>query len=296
MREAGVTPEQAVYVGDSLMKDVAMAKHAGVLDAWAKYGVAQQHPEYDLLRRVTHWTASAVQKEKDLKEEEVLPTLVLETGLGDLLDLCQFKAFRSEPNEREKLVVDIWSKTVDVQQHFNDLELRIRNYAVTLLVAIVGASAFAVKENLRLAVAGLDISVAATLLTAGAFAWLAFYLMDRFWYHRLLYGAVKHAVSIEKRWEKELPELRLTGSIGDESPVTVFGKKLRSSRKIDLFYAIVFGLTLIMASTVQWGTSGRSRIVAQPAPTATQAPIPTPRPTIAPAAPTTRTTTAGSVP
>ena len=32
-------------------------------------------------------------------------------------------------------VVEAWKKTVDVQQQFNDIELRIRNYAITLLVA-----------------------------------------------------------------------------------------------------------------------------------------------------------------
>jgi phosphoglycolate phosphatase-like HAD superfamily hydrolase len=50
------TPENCVYVGDSLFKDIAMALDAGVLDVWAKYGQAQHREEYELLREVTHWT------------------------------------------------------------------------------------------------------------------------------------------------------------------------------------------------------------------------------------------------
>jgi hypothetical protein len=35
---------------------------------------------------------------------------------------------------------------IGVQQHFNDTELRLRNYALTLLAAVIGASAFAYEE------------------------------------------------------------------------------------------------------------------------------------------------------
>lgn len=289
LHEVGATPGQVVYVGDSLMKDVAMAQDAGVLDAWAKYGLAQKKPEYELLRQVSDWPASSIQREMELSEKEIRPTLVLETGLSDLLGFCRFTSFRLEPSEREKLVVGIWSKTIDVQQHFNDLELRIRNYAVTLLVAILGASAFALKEDLRLGVGGWNLSLAAALLSAGAFGWLAFYLMDRFWYHRLLYGAVKHGLSIEKRWGKELPDLGLTETIGDESPVSIFGKRFRSTDRIDIFYGIVLAAFVGMAITVQCGTKAKSvvpqastPVVSGPLTSSTATPTPTavPIPTI----------------
>lgn len=60
----GFTPSEAVYVGDSLMKDVAMAQDARVADVHARYGEAQGRPEYDLLRRVTHWTDEDVALER----------------------------------------------------------------------------------------------------------------------------------------------------------------------------------------------------------------------------------------
>ena len=36
-----------------------------------------------------------------------------------------------------------------------------------------------------------------------------FYFMDKHWYHRLLIGAVKHGIAIEKKYATQLPELQL---------------------------------------------------------------------------------------
>ena len=93
IQEVGGIPEEVVYVGDSLMKDVVMAQAAAVTDVYAKYGEAQKRPEYELLRRVTHWKESAVQTEKVLTEEEVKPSFVLQKTFGEILDYCEFGGF-----------------------------------------------------------------------------------------------------------------------------------------------------------------------------------------------------------
>ena len=61
--QVGGQKESALYVGDSLMKDVTMAKRAGVTDVYAKYGIAHNRAAYELLRRVTHWPDSDVERE-----------------------------------------------------------------------------------------------------------------------------------------------------------------------------------------------------------------------------------------
>lgn len=90
--ELGGNRETTIYVGDSLMKDVAMAQAAKVIDVWARYGTAQHRQEYELLRQVTHWTAEAVQKEKDLTQTEVKPHYVLENSFDEILGLFDFVA------------------------------------------------------------------------------------------------------------------------------------------------------------------------------------------------------------
>lgn len=249
IRDIGAIPSEAIYIGDSLMKDVTMARNAGVADVWAKYGIAQNREEYELLRKVTHWTSKDVEREKALKQEDIKPSCVLESNLGEVLERFEFQPFLDKSPRRARLAVDVWKKTVDVQQHFNDLELRIRNFALTVLAAILGLAAYAVKEQLRGTVGGHVFSVAAALLFSAEFPWLAFYFMDRFWYHRLLYGAVDQGRFIEKRWSTALPELSLTDSIGKYSPVKLpFGKwKIHTPRKIDIFYCVGIVFLLLLS-------------------------------------------------
>src|SRR6266566_3484878 len=100
-------------------------------------------------------------------------------------------------DEYMTLKLEIWKKTIDVQQHFNDLELRIRNYAVTILVAVMGAVGLTAGKSLYFNMFGFTESSTTILLEAGLVAWLAFYMLDRWWYHRLLQGAVQHGEAIE---------------------------------------------------------------------------------------------------
>lgn len=141
--------------------------------------------------------------------------------------------------------LEMWKTAVTVQQHFNDLELRIRNFAVTLLVTVIGAAALALKEHYVIKLAGADFPLSAGIQCAGIIGWLAFYLMDRFWYHRLLIAAVMHAGDIESRFATTSPELGLTNAIGKGSAWRVGKLSIRSSERIDLFYAA--GLTVLVA-------------------------------------------------
>lgn len=63
-----VLPSQVVYVGDSLTRDVYMARQAGVVSAWAKYGTEYDRSLWKYLTKVTHWTESDVQSEEELRD------------------------------------------------------------------------------------------------------------------------------------------------------------------------------------------------------------------------------------
>jgi FMN phosphatase YigB (HAD superfamily) len=66
-QQEGVEPQNAVYLGDSLVRDIAMATNAGVTAVWARYGTQYDQGHWAYLVRVTHWTDEDVQREKDLK-------------------------------------------------------------------------------------------------------------------------------------------------------------------------------------------------------------------------------------
>lgn len=84
----GRTPAETVYVGDSIMKDVAMAQEVGAVDVWAKYGAVQHRAEYELLRRVTHWSTEDVEREKEIaKRPPVTPTFTLDSRFEEITPL-----------------------------------------------------------------------------------------------------------------------------------------------------------------------------------------------------------------
>jgi FMN phosphatase YigB (HAD superfamily) len=83
--EFGTPPSNALYVGDSLVRDIYMAKAAGLHSAWAKFGTLYDKALWPKLVRVTHWTDADVEREKALRDEAgtVVPDCVLER-FGDL--------------------------------------------------------------------------------------------------------------------------------------------------------------------------------------------------------------------
>ena len=92
--DVGAKPEQCLYVGDSLMKDMAMAKDASVLGAYAAYGFSQDRDVYELLKRVTHWSAADVEREKAINAgQSVTPDYVLKDSFAELLDVVDFVRF-----------------------------------------------------------------------------------------------------------------------------------------------------------------------------------------------------------
>jgi len=246
--------KNTIYVGDKLVKDISMAQTASVMAVHAKYGVADKRKEYKLLRKVTYWTDEEVDKEKNSSEEDFNLRYILRKSLRELLNMFNFSKFIPAhkggyvmDDEKIQSYIEIWKKTIDVQRHFNEIELKIRNLAVTVLVAVSGAAGFALKENMKITILGQEYQLALWLLIVGFMGFLAFYLMDRYWYHKLLYGAVEQALFIENRLKGDLPELGLTSCIKKWSSSKFFGITIRSTMKIHIFYLpflAILGLTI----------------------------------------------------
>ncbi len=175
-------------------------------------------------------------------------------------------------------LVEAWKMTVTVQQHFNDIELRIRGLAITVLAAVVAAAAVAVENGKG--------HLGAAILVLGLIAWLLFLFVDLAWYHRLLLGSVTQGIAIEKM----LPDgFGLTKAIGDASPIKLQRKgklikvpwvaqkgELHSTGKILVFYVGV-SIVLLVAAVATWflvpdttsasGSSGTAISSPTPSPT-----------------------------
>ena len=149
-----------------------------------------------------------------------------ETGL--------YSKIKPEDLDIIRLEIEVWKKTIEVQQHFNDIEMRIRNMAVTVLGGLLAATALAINAN--------RIGTAILLLIAGLVIWLAFYFMDQYWYHQLLRGSVKNAHNIENRLKDKIPGLNLSNTISCASKVEFFKKNTDSTWRLKFFYRAVASL------------------------------------------------------
>jgi phosphoglycolate phosphatase-like HAD superfamily hydrolase len=89
-RREGVRSDNAWYVGDSLIRDVSMAKVAGVHAVWARYGTSYDPELWQSLVRITHWTDDDVKREAELRKvlATVKPDFVID-AFSDLLDLMR---------------------------------------------------------------------------------------------------------------------------------------------------------------------------------------------------------------
>ena len=172
-------------------------------------------------------------------------------------------------SEDRKDIIDIWKTIVGVQRHFNDISMRIRGMFVTILLATFAAIGFLLNKELNLEVGNFYVQFATVVPLYGVFITSLFYFIDRYWYHRLLVGSVKHAITIEKKYSRELPELSLSETIGIESPyepgwfVRCLARavlvrhdkfretgKLHSIGKIEFFYKSVMAVLLLTAILV----------------------------------------------
>src|SRR5262245_38636337 len=103
-----------------------------------------------------------------------------------------------ETLELTKLRVEAWKTTIQVQQHFNDIEMKIPCLAITVLTAVLAAAAVAIKNGTRLDLGWFCLPLGSALLFVGLVTWLLFYFVDKIWYHRLLLGAVNHGKALEE--------------------------------------------------------------------------------------------------
>lgn len=255
INEIGASPEDCLYIGDSKMKDIAMAQDAGVTDVFAEYGISHFNDKkdirYDLLRDVTHWTDEDVEREKKINSNGrlVVPSFVAKQ-FSDIIPFFLSPSEGLTKEERLKIKVDIWKTVVNTQQHFNDLEMRIRNFAILILSAFIGAIGVSFKSGFVINFFDMHIAASAILNLAAAVIWMLFYFMDVYWYHPLLKGSVEQGMRLEKNINYELDGLiGLAQTITDKSPRSIwFWRNLRSTGKAKLFYKSIFFLLVISSA------------------------------------------------
>lgn len=85
--DLGVLPSETAYIGDSIARDILMAKRADVFAIWAAYGAKHDPAKYEKLVRITHWTKEDVEREKMLSKaaQSVKADFIAESAFSEIL-------------------------------------------------------------------------------------------------------------------------------------------------------------------------------------------------------------------
>ncbi len=100
----GVRADEAVYVGDSVARDIAMAQHCRVHDVLARYGARDASSLYGELLKITYMTPEEVERQ-DGAQAHLEPSWAIDS-FGELLRVVEAldcgSAHRSVSPERDK--------------------------------------------------------------------------------------------------------------------------------------------------------------------------------------------------
>lgn len=139
--------------------------------------------------------------------------------------------------DEKEIGLEVWRTTIDVQKHFNEICIKIRSIGVTVLGGFLAVAGYSIKEG--------NWSLAGSILFAAMLCWIAFYLMDRVWYHTLLQSAVIHGEQVEKDLGQSIPNIGLTTRLKADSHAIGTSAAVRLS-----YFYLVIGAVLGVGSVV----------------------------------------------
>lgn len=143
-------------------------------------------------------------------------------------------------------VKDLWDKYENIAMHFNDLLIKLRTQAlgaVAVISTFVGIFSRSEIDNV------VNWGLAAAVFFFLCIFWIAIWILDVFYYNRLLLGAVDAIIALEQtsKHKTRIREIdistKIERAVAGESPM--FGKDIRDRyRKLAFgrraFYIIVF--------------------------------------------------------
>jgi hypothetical protein len=97
---------------------------------------------------------------------------------------------------------EVWKVALETQMHFNDLLIKSRTTVITVALAVVGATTIALKEtNIFFKMCGWEFHVAAIVPLLGVFFLFGQFLIDYYYYFRLLIGAVGFTKELDEKYK-----------------------------------------------------------------------------------------------
>jgi len=153
-------------------------------------------------------------------------------------------AIRTNRQEIDCLLEE-WKTVIQTQMHFNEMILRLRGMGIATVTAIFGAAAYSLQfEKIILHVKGYTFQAAIIIVFFALTLLLAIFILDYFYYFKLLLGAVKRGEEIDKNVRAINPNM-----LGLTITISAFVSPASAKWLLIAFYIIplVTGLAFILA-------------------------------------------------
>lgn len=114
----------------------------------------------------------------------------------------------SEPNKVDKNSLEhdekLWKVALETQMHFNELLIRSRTTVVTVAMAVIGATLIAFREtNITFNICTKEVHIGIVILCIGIGFLCTQFIIDYFYYFKLLLGAVEFTTKLDRKYEEE---------------------------------------------------------------------------------------------
>ena len=151
---------------------------------------------------------------------------------------------KANPSQTE---VEIWKVAIQTQMHFNELLIKSRATVVTVALAAIGATAIALRDTkVYFQLRGIQVHIAVVILALSIVFLVCQFIMDYYYYLRLLLGAVEFTNKMD---EKRAEEFGLTKLIIQQVSTR------RAQVILFFYYWIPIALGVVLALAIQFCTS-----------------------------------------
>jgi hypothetical protein len=142
------------------------------------------------------------------------------------------------PEPKAVALVQRWRAALDTQMHFNDMLIRTRAAGMSIVVAVFGGAALAV-EKFPQHVAlffGIDVHLAAVVMFFGLLLLFSLFVLDYFYYYRMLLAAVERTEDLEA--ESQRPGAPIAFDL--TRPISRKVTRARATIVLWVFYGVPF--------------------------------------------------------
>ena len=149
--------------------------------------------------------------------------------------------------QKLSLLIEEWKTVIQTQMHLNDMLMKMRTAAISMVVAVFSAAAVVIGQfpDSYLRILGKETHISILIIIFGIALWLGIFAIDYGYYYKMLLGAVKRGYEFDEAFEdtkiyENMTPFGLSSRIRDK-----IGKPGASKYFLFAFYGVVLVVAVL---------------------------------------------------